>query len=123
MLNGMARARHGQFSVGNTRDLSIKTRIRRALLSPVPYDMGTHMKITVDISDPLLERAKRLASDRGSTLREVIEAGLRRLLEEERSAKPFVLRDLRVTCSGLQAEFQLASWEQIRDAAYRGRGA
>jgi len=81
------------------------------------------MKTTVELSDPLLERAKRLAAERGSTLRELIETGLRRVLEEESSAKPFVLRDLRVTGSGLQAEFRAAGWEQIRDAAYDGHGS
>jgi len=85
--------------------------------------MGNHMKTTIEISDPLLQRAKRLASERGTTLRELVEAGLRRVLEDEVSAKAFVLRDLRVAGSGLQTEFQSASWAQIRDAAYDGRGA
>jgi hypothetical protein len=80
------------------------------------------MKTTVELSDPLLERAKRLASERGSTLRDLIETGLRRVLEDERSSKPFALRDLRVKGHGLQPEFRDASWEQIRDAAYGGGG-
>jgi antitoxin component of RelBE/YafQ-DinJ toxin-antitoxin module len=84
--------------------------------------MATHMKTTVEISDPLLERAKRLAAERGSTLRDLIETGLKRVLEEERSAKPFKLRDLRVSGNGLQEDFRSASWEQIRDAAYGGPG-
>ena len=79
--------------------------------------MATQMKTTVELSAPLLERATRLAAERGSTLRELIEAGLRRVLEEERSSKPFVLRDLRVKGVGLQAEFRDANWEQIREAA------
>ena len=81
------------------------------------------MKTTVEIADPLLERAKRLAAERGTTLRELVEAGLRRVLDDERAAEPFALRDQRVRGSGLQAEFQNASWEQIRDAAYERRGA
>jgi len=81
------------------------------------------MKTTVELSDPLLERAKRLASERGSTLRDLIEIGLRRVLEDEQASKPFELRDLRVKGQGLQPEFQDASWEQIREAAYGERGA
>jgi hypothetical protein len=84
--------------------------------------MVTHMKTTVEISDPLLERAKRLAAERGSTLRDLIETGLKRVLEEERSAKPFKLRDSRVGGNGLQDDFRSAGWEQIRDAAYGGGG-
>jgi hypothetical protein len=81
------------------------------------------MKTTVEISDPLLRRAKQLASERGTSLRELVETGLRRVLDDERSPKPFVLRDVRVAGSGLQPEFRSASWAQIRDAAYDGRGA
>ncbi|HET7541933.1 MAG TPA: hypothetical protein VFK05_18795 [Polyangiaceae bacterium] len=81
------------------------------------------MKTTVELADPLLERAKRLAAERGTTLRELIEAGLRRVLEDELSPAPFALRDSRVHGSGLQAEFRDASWEQIREAAYGRRGA
>lgn len=90
---------------------------------PILSDMGTHMKTTVEISDPLLERAKRLAAERGSTLRDLIEAGLQRVIEDERSAKPFKLRDVRVHGSGLQDGFRSASWEDVREAAYSGRGA
>ena len=39
--------------------------------------MGTHMKTTIELSDALLEAAKRLAQSRGTTLRAVVEEGLR----------------------------------------------
>ncbi|MEO7036815.1 MAG: type II toxin-antitoxin system VapB family antitoxin [Polyangiaceae bacterium] len=81
------------------------------------------MKTTIDISDALFERAKRLASKECTTLRELIEAGLRRELDERRAKKPFVLRDASVDGTGLQPEFQGATWEQLRDAAYERRGA
>jgi hypothetical protein len=38
--------------------------------------MAIFMKTTVEIEDRLLRRAKRLAAERGCTLRELIEAGL-----------------------------------------------
>jgi Arc/MetJ family transcription regulator len=85
--------------------------------------MYTHMKTTVEISDPLLQRAKRLAAKENTTLRELVEAGLRRVLEERSSRRQFVLRDVRVHGQGLQPEFRGTSWDQIRNAAYRGRGA
>ena len=80
--------------------------------------MGTHMKTTLEISDPLLEKAKRLAAREKTTLRELVEAGLRIVLEQRRQQAPFVLRDGRVGGKGLSADFRGASWDQIRDAAY-----
>ncbi len=37
----------------------------------------THMKTTIDLDDRLLERAKRFAANRGTTLRAVVEEALR----------------------------------------------
>lgn len=51
------------------------------------------MKTTVDIADPLFEEAKAEAERSGSTLRELIESGLRRELAQRRTSKPFRLRD------------------------------
>jgi hypothetical protein len=85
--------------------------------------MGTHMKTTVEISGPLLERAKRLAARESTTLRELVEAGLRHVLRERQQTSAFALRDARVRGRGLQPEFREASWERIREAAYEGRGS
>ena len=85
--------------------------------------MVTHMKTTIEIADSLLERAKRLAAKQDSTLRELVEAGLRKVLDEGRSRKPFQPQDARVFGQGLQPDFQSASWDQTRDAIYAGRGA
>jgi len=85
--------------------------------------MATHMKTTVDLPEPLLEQAKRLAARDSTTLRELIEAGLRHVLKQRsRSAKPFVMRDARVEGDGLDDEFVGRSWESIRRASYEGRG-
>lgn len=84
--------------------------------------MVTHMKTTIEISDPLIERAKRLAAKEDTTLRELVEAGLRKVLDGKRTHKPFQLRDARVFGQGLQPDFQSASWDQTRDAVYAGRG-
>jgi predicted DNA-binding protein len=86
--------------------------------------MVTHMKTTIELPDPLLERAKRLAARDSTTLRELIEAGLRHVLKERAArATPFVLRDARVDGRGLNEEFAGASWDDIRNASYEGRGA
>jgi hypothetical protein len=44
--------------------------------------MGAHMKTTIEITDDLLTRAKRIAQRDGTTLRELVEDGLRRTLRE-----------------------------------------
>ena len=49
--------------------------------------MATHMKTTIELSDPLFQSAKRLAQESQTTLRALIEEGLRRVLTEQ-TAKP-----------------------------------
>jgi hypothetical protein len=44
--------------------------------------MGTHMKTTLDISDPLFNSAKALAQQSHTTLRALVEEGLRRVLSD-----------------------------------------
>lgn len=53
------------------------------------------VKTTVEISDPLFEAARAEAQRTGSTLRDLIETGLRKVLDERRKARsqPFRLRD------------------------------
>lgn len=45
------------------------------------------MRTTVHINDTLLRQAKKLAAEEGSSLREVIEAGLRFLLLSRRNGR------------------------------------
>ncbi|MEW6273431.1 MAG: type II toxin-antitoxin system VapB family antitoxin [Thermodesulfobacteriota bacterium] len=80
------------------------------------------MKTTVEIADALLEEAKALATRERTTLRELIESGLRAVLRERRGKTKFRLRDASFAGRGLQPEFRDAGWNEIRDAAYEGRG-
>ena len=79
------------------------------------------MKTTVEISDALLEEAKRIASRESSTLRELIEEGLRRSLDERKKRKSFRLRRASFRGKGLQAGVS-PEWNQLREAVYKGRG-
>ena len=82
------------------------------------------MKTTVDIPDPLLAEARRAADREGTTLKALVEAGLRRVLAERRGkAVPFRLRDASFRGDGLQPGVASGSWDAIRDAIYEGRGA
>ena len=79
--------------------------------------MITHMKTTIEISDAILERAKAVAAREGTTIRALVEDGLRQVLRARRELK-FQLRDESVGGHGLSPEFRDAGWERIRDAVY-----
>jgi hypothetical protein len=81
------------------------------------------MKTTVEISDPLLREARKLAVREGVTLRTLIERGLHRVVSETKHNAPFKLRRASVKGKGLQPGVQHASWEKLRDLAYEGRGS
>lgn len=56
-------------------------------------------------------------------MKALVEEGLRRVTAERKRAKPFKLRKVSFRGEGLQPGMAGASWQQIRDAAYEGRGA
>ncbi len=80
------------------------------------------MKTTLDINDDLAKQAKALASKQGTTLRAIIEQGIRLKLDEVKTRKPYRLADKSVQGKGLQSEFQDSTWMEIREAAYEDRG-
>lgn len=84
--------------------------------------MGTHMKTTIEISNDLLARTRKLAQREGTTLRALMEEGLRLALRARRgkdSRKPFKM--ITFKGDGLTEEFRGASWEHIRGEIYGGR--
>ncbi len=85
--------------------------------------MVTRIKTTIDIAESLLTSAKQLAAKRDTTLRSLVESGLRRVLDESEGTEPFRLRDASFDGRGLGPEFRDADWNRIRDAAYEARGA
>ena len=84
--------------------------------------MGTHMKTTIEIPDPILDEVRKLAAREGTTVKALVELGLRRVLAENKRDAAFRLRDSSFTGKGLQAGVKDASWERIRELAYEGRG-
>jgi hypothetical protein len=58
------------------------------------------------------------------TLKALFEEGLRKVMAGKKDEPKFKLRDGSFKGgNGLTPEFQNATWEQIRDAIYEGRGA
>lgn len=84
--------------------------------------MVRHMKTTIDIADPLLEEAKKVAAREGTTVKALIEQGLRQTLSERKSAGVFRLRKATFRGRGLQPGVANLAWDRIRDLAYEGRG-
>ena len=65
--------------------------------------MGSYMKTTIDISDPLFTKAKALAQRENTTFRSLVEQGLQLIIRErtEKKTKPFRLKKASVKGSGL----------------------
>jgi hypothetical protein len=80
------------------------------------------MKTTVDISDALLERARDVLAAEKTTLRALIEEGLRLVIAEHAQRKPFKLRRASFKGRGLQPEVRDADWAAIRALVYEGHG-
>ena len=81
------------------------------------------MKTTIEISDPLLETARQVASREKTTVRALVEEGLRKIIEERQHGPGFKLRRVTFKGNGLQPQVAGASWEQIREMVYEGHGA
>jgi hypothetical protein len=78
-------------------------------------------KTTVDLPEDLLVEAKAHAARQRTTLRELVENGLRAALGRRPAAERFRLRDASVDGGGLQPEFRTGGWERVRDAIYDTR--
>jgi hypothetical protein len=80
------------------------------------------MKTTLDISDPLLREARKIAARERTTLRALVEEGLRKVIADRKSARSFRLRKVTFKGQGLVPELRDANWDKIRNLAYDGRG-
>ncbi len=80
------------------------------------------MKTTIDIADSLFEEVKKLAANEGTTVRAFVEQGLRQIIAERKNRGLFRLRKVAFKGKGLQSSVENATWEQIRETVYQGRG-
>jgi hypothetical protein len=83
--------------------------------------MVTHMKTTVELPDELLREAQNIARAEGTTLKSVLEEGLRAVIARYHSAQQFRLLDASVPGRGIRPEFAEADWASIRAASYGDR--
>jgi hypothetical protein len=84
--------------------------------------MGNHMKTTIQIPDSLFEEARKLAHQERTTLKALVEEGLRLIISERKRRGGFRLRRATFKGNGLQPRLAGAPWDQIRELSYEGRG-
>jgi hypothetical protein len=81
------------------------------------------MKTTIEIRDALLLEAREAARKEGTTLRALVEEGLRLVVRRRGAARPpFRLRRVVFRGDGLRPGVRLEDWGRIRGLAYEGRG-
>ena len=83
------------------------------------------MKITVEIAEDLLCAAKAVAREHRTTLRALLEEGLRWALDQRKRRQAFELRDASFRGKGVQPGVVEGDWFTRRDTIriYEGRGA
>lgn len=84
--------------------------------------MVINMKTTVQIPDSIFEEARKLAHRERTTLKALIQEGLRRIISERKRRGRFKLRKATFKGTGLQPHLTGASWDKIRELSYEGRG-
>ncbi len=80
------------------------------------------MKTTVNISDTLHAETRKLAATEKTTVKDLIEEGLRRIIAERSRKNDFRLRKATFKGKGLQPHLTGASWEKLREMTYEDRG-
>ena len=86
--------------------------------------MVSHMKTTIQISDSLFKEARKVAQQERTTLKALVEEGLHKVISERHrgKGKGFRLRKATFKGRGLQPHLAGATWDQILDISYEGRG-
>jgi predicted transcriptional regulator len=79
------------------------------------------MKTTVELPDDLVREAQQIARAEGTTLKSVLEEGLRAVITRYRSSQQFTLRDASVDGRGINPDLAEAGWGRIRELSYGDR--
>ena len=81
------------------------------------------MKTTVEMSDSLLRQAKQIAVKERTTVKALIEQGLRSVVADRKRRQGFTLRSAAFRGDGLASGRSLQDWSAIRELVYAERGA
>ena len=81
------------------------------------------MKTTVEMPDSLLRQAKQIAVKERTTVKALIEQGLRIVVADRKRRSGFTLRKAAFRGDGLVSGRSLQDWSAIRELVYAERGA
>lgn len=86
--------------------------------------MASHMKTTIHIPDSLFDEAKKVAHREKTTLKALVEEGLRKVVTERsgRGQGDFRLRPASFKGQGLDPGLEGQNWGRILEISYEGRG-
>jgi len=80
------------------------------------------MKIRIDLPDALLQEIKKMARQKKTTVKALVEAALRVFLKSEKqNQRPFTLRTHTFRGNGLQPGLKEGDWSEILRRPYEGR--
>ena len=81
--------------------------------------MASHLKTTIQIADSLYKEARKVAHREGTTLKALVEEGLRGVISDRgrQKEKGFRLRKATFKGRGLQPHLAGATWDQILTSA------
>lgn len=82
------------------------------------YNIQIFVKTTVEIPDSLFEEARKVARRDRTTLKVLVEEGLRKTISDRKRRKGFRLRKVTFKGTGLQPPLSGASWDRIRELSY-----
>ena len=78
--------------------------------------MGSLMKITIEMSDPLFKSAKKLAQRSQTTLRALIEEGLHRVISDSQAQAKTAFKLKKASVLGKAVLMpEPASWQQLEE--------
>jgi hypothetical protein len=80
-------------------------------------------KTTIELADALLRDAKKIAVEERTSVKALIEQGLRLVIRDRLRRRGFKLRRASFKGDGLVAGRSLQDWAAIRDQIYAERGA
>ena len=81
------------------------------------------MKTTAELDDVLISQIKQLAREKGTTMKELMEAALRLYLDKQKkSEKQFRFINHSFKGNGVCDGVEEGAWEKIRSTIYEGRG-
>lgn len=80
------------------------------------------MKTSIQIPNALFEEARKIAHRERTTLKALVEEGLRRIISDRKKRGGFRLRKATFKGNGIQSHLADASWDRIRELSYEGRG-